>query len=74
MAEQIEQMTAQIETNNKVYLFVSMWNKNIITCLIVLIAASVCFLQQFEELQQKYDSEVQRAADFTNRLHFTQVK
>lgn len=77
MAEQIDQLTATVETHQKVRII------NIISSIFcpVLFAYQPCScltitincMQNLEELQSQYDAQVQQCCDLTNKLDVTEV-
>lgn len=71
MAEQIEQMGTMLEINQKVCRV----HASLVFCLAWYISSNVLVphLQQLEELQYKYDAQVEQSSDLSNKLLCTRV-
>lgn len=69
MADQIEQMTTSLEANQKVrkVLVVYIWYLFLFKIDLLL------GFQQINDLQEKYDSELQHSADLSKKLEATEV-
>ena len=74
MADQIEQMTVSLETNQKVRKVLCLL-ENSMTCILLFLfeVNALVWFQQISDLQEKYDSELQHSADLSKKLEATEV-
>lgn len=75
MADQIEQMTASLETNQKVQKLLSCWEiPCLCSCFFFFFEINaLLWFQQINDLQEKYNSELQHSADLSKKLEATEV-
>ena len=73
MADQIEQMTVSLETNQKVRKVLCLLEYHDSYILLLFEINALLWFQQISDLQEKYDSELQHSAVLRKKLEATEV-